>query len=369
MHQEHHGGQLMEAASEFGVSLDAFVDFSTNTNVFAPVVPLSTWEKWRDQIGRYPETDACGIRDQLARLHGCNADYILPTGGAIEALYLAARSFDQCRIGIVEPTFSDYHRAFQAADFKPGRIVLSREIWYEPISAWEQLLDPFDVVVLGNPNNPTGAIQTRKQWLALFEKWRARPKAWLVDEAFIEFVADHQQETLLPILGENQLLIVLRSLTKSWSIPGLRLGFLATSNAAWMERLRLMQPPWSVNGVAQAWSAEYLTATNQARLLAGLRELAKTKRLFEAGLSRIAGLCVYPSAANFLLIELLDSSLDAWLVYRELGRRGLLVRVCDSFHGMPKGRFIRVAVRTEEENNQLARELGEICISKNRRAA
>jgi threonine-phosphate decarboxylase len=369
MSQAFHGGRLSEAAREFGLSQDAFIDFSANTNVLAPVVPPAEWEKWRAQITRYPEADARSLRDQLACLHGVNADYILPTGGAIEALYLAARLFARCKIGIIEPAFSDYHRAFQAGGCEPERIVLARVDWHAPISAWEHMLDPFDVVVLGNPNNPTGALQTRKEWLAVLEKPWPRPKTWLLDEAFMEFVADHEQETLLPILSEYPSLIVLRSLTKSWRIPGLRLGFLVTSNAAWMERLRIMQPPWSINAVAQAWSAEYLTPANHAQLLAGLRGFEKTKDRFEAGLSRIAGLRIYPSAANFLLVELLDSSLDASRVCRELGRRGLLVRVCDSFHGIPKGRFIRVAVRTEEDNNLLARELAAICIALNRRAA
>ena len=369
MSQAFHGGRLSEAAREFGLSKDAFIDFSANINVLAPVVPPADWEKWRAQITCYPEADARSLRDQLACLNGVSTDHILPTGGAIEALYLAARLFARCRIGIIEPAFSDYHRAFQAAGCEPKRIALAHEMWHAPISAWEHLLHPFDVVVLGNPNNPTGALQTRGQLLALLEKPWPRSKTWLVDEAFMEFVAHHEQETLLPILGEHRPLIVLRSLTKSWRIPGLRLGFLATSNAAWMQRLRTMQPPWSINAVAQAWAAECLTPANHAQLLAGLREFSKTRDRFEAGLSRIAGLRVYPSAANFLLVELLDSSLDASRIYRELGRRGLLVRVCDSFHGMPKGRFIRLAVRTEEENNLLGRELTAICIALNRRAA
>jgi histidinol-phosphate/aromatic aminotransferase/cobyric acid decarboxylase-like protein len=136
-----------------------------------------------------------------------------------------------------------------------------------------------------------------------------------------------------------------------------------------MERLRAMQPPWSINVVAQAWSAECLTPANYARLLLGLSELRRAKERFEARLSRIAGLRVYPSATNFLLVELQSLSLDAARIYRELGRRGLLVRVCDSFHGLPKGRFIRLAVRTDEENNLLAQELAAICIALNRRAA
>ncbi len=369
MHQAYHGGRLVEAAREFGLSEDAFVDFSTNTNVFAPAVPLAVWEKWRDQIARYPESDASAIRNRLALLYNVDADHILPTAGAIEALYLAARIFAGHKVGIIEPAFSDYERAFRTAGSDWERIVLTREMWHAPASTLKHLLEPFDVVVLGNPNNPTGALRPRKQLLALVEKSWRRPKTWIVDEAFIEFVAGHEEESLLPVLSEYRSLIVVYSLTKTWNIPGLRLGFLATSNAAWMERLRMMQPPWSVNSVAQAWSAEYLTAENHARMLAGLCELRNTRSRFEAALSEIAGLRLYPAAANFLLIELLESSLDAWHLYRELGSHGLLVRVCDSFQGMPKGRFIRVAVRTEDENNRLARELASICIERNRRAA
>jgi len=369
MSQAFHGGRLPEAAREFGLPRDAFIDFSANINVLAPFVSPADWEKWRATITHYPEADARSLRGQLARLHGITADHILPTGGAIEALYLAARLFAGCKIGIVEPAFGDYHRAFQAAGCESERIALAHELWHAPINEWGHLLDPFDVVVLGNPNNPTGALQTRKQWLTLVEKPWTRPKRWVVDEAFIEFVEDHERETLLPILSEQRSLIVLRSLTKSWGIPGLRLGFLATSNLGWMERLRGMQPPWSINAVAQAWSAECLVPANHARLLVGLREFPKLKKRFETELSRIPGLRVYPSAANFLLVGLVGSSLEASRIYRELGRRGLLVRVCDSFHGMEKGRFIRLAVRTGEENNLLARELAAICAELNRRAA
>jgi len=369
MSQAFHGGRLPEAAKEFDRPCGSFVDFSANINVFAPMVTAVDWERWRAKIAVYPEADADTLRDQLSELYGINTGHILPAGGAIEALYLAARLFSGCKVGVVEPAFSDYYRAFEAAGRAPERITLSPAMWHVPIGGWKHLLDPFDVVVLGNPNNPTGALQPREQLAALFKETWTRPKTWLVDEAFIEFVADHGQETLLQLLDENNSLIVLRSLTKTWGIPGLRLGFLATSDAGWMGRLRAMQPPWSINAVAQAWAAEFLTATRHGQLLAGLREFPKIRGSFETGLRQIPGIRAYPSAANFLLVELLDASLEASRIYRELGRRGLLVRVCDSFHGMAKGRFIRLAVRTEVENQLLAKTLGAVCAELIREAA
>lgn len=369
MSQALHGGRLLDAAKEFGLPPHSFVDFSANINVLAPAVSPEDWETWRADVVRYPEADADGIRRRLAAVYRDNAEQLIPTAGAIEALYLAARLFGGCKTAIVEPAFGDYSRAFEAGGCEYSRIPLARQLWQAPASEWAHLLEPFDAVVLGNPNNPTGSLQARAELCRLLERVWKRPKCWIVDEAFIEFVADHKRETLLPVLDKYPSLIVLRSLTKSWAIPGLRMGFLATSNPVWLAQLRKMQPPWSINSVTEAWAASNLTPGNHARLLAGLRELQEARLRFAARLGQIAGLLVCPSTCNFLLVEITEPSLDAHSIYRELGRRGLLVRVCDSFYGMSRGRFIRLAVRTDAENNRLAEELEMICAGRARKAA
>ena len=89
-----------------------------------------------------------------------------------------------------------------------------------PAGQWSHLLDPFDVVVLGNPNNPTGSMQSRNELRRLFEMEWSRPKRWIVDEAFMEFAADHDGETLLSVIEQFPSLIVLRSLTKTLANPG-----------------------------------------------------------------------------------------------------------------------------------------------------
>jgi adenosylcobyric acid synthase len=353
--QAFHGGQLSKAARDFNLPPESFVDFSSNLNVFAPAVSASDWERWRTAITRYPQADAACLRDQLANVYNLDARHILPTAGAIDALYLAARIFHGRKVAIIEPAFGDYNRAFAAAGCAAERLALAREMWHAPATAaWAHLIEPFDVIVLGNPNNPTGSLQPRELLLQLFNTSLSCQKSWLVDEAFIEFVANQENETLLPVLKQNPSLIVVRSLTKSWCIPGLRLGFLATSNSAWLDRLRVIQPPWSANAVVEEWAAAFLTPEHHAQLLAGLRDLREIKSRFELELARIPGLRTHSSAANFLLVEITDASLSAAHIYRELGRRGLLVRVCDSFYAMPRGRFIRIAVRTEPENNRLA---------------
>ena len=349
MSQAFHGGQMERARREFG--REAFIDFSSNLNAFWPGIPAQDWSALREEIMQYPEPDARTLRRNLARLEGIDPQFLLPAAGATEALYLAARLFAEARIAIVEPAFADYHRAFVAAGCEPARIVLPPALWNAPATEWIGRLADMDVVVLGNPNNPTGAFQSRDALLELIDHPWARAKSWIIDEAFIEFAPDHSRESLLGAFARRSSVIVLRSLTKTWRIPGLRLGFLATSNAVWMARLEQMQPPWSVNAVAQAWSKTALTPEARAAMLARLAPLPAARAEFAAGLAAL-GHTVFPSAANFLLVELRDASASA--LYRALGRRGFLVRPCDSFYGLtPADAHLRLAVRWPAENNQL----------------
>jgi threonine-phosphate decarboxylase len=355
--QAFHGGQIRQAAERFGVPLESFVDFSSNVNVLAPAVTAADWERWMTEIYRYPEP--ADLIQRLASFYDVRAEHLLPTAGAIEALYLSARLFAGCRVAVIEPSFSDYSRAFSTIPCSVERILLTSELWASSIQDWADRLEPFDVIVLGNPNNPTGSFSSIADLTALFDRRWARPKHWIIDEAFIEFVTESERETLLNRLTDYPSLIVLRSLTKSWRIPGLRFGFLATAGP--IEELERIQPPWSVNGVVQAWASQFLRYERRSEYLASLRMLVTLREDFQARLRLIPGITVYPSAANFLLLELTDAGLHAEQVYFKLGCRGILIRVCDSFYGMPKGRFLRVAIRTASENRKLVEVLSEIC--------
>ena len=367
MSQAFHGGGVRQAAEQFGLPADSFIDFSSNVNILAPRVAAVDWEQWSSEIGRYPEPDSQSLSEQLARFYHVSADHILPTAGAIEALYLSARLFAGCKVAVLEPAFSDYSRAFSGLPCSLERIFLEPDLWDRPATAWADRLEPFDVVVLGNPNNPTGSFQPLNELIELFDRRWIRPKRWIVDEAFIEFVAGSEHETLLGQLTNYPFLIVLRSLTKSWRIPGLRLGFLAT--AGQVEQLRQMQPPWSVNGVVQAWAKHFLVEDRRTEYSASLQTLTQLREDFQKNLGRIPGIRVHSSAANFLLLELTDLSLDATRIYIGLGYRGILVRVCDSFYGMPKDRFLRVAVRSAFENNRFVDALSAVCANLIGRAA
>jgi len=362
-----HGGRLSDAEREFGLARDQFIDFSSNLNVFAPSISAVEWESWATQIARYPETDSEALRHRVAAFYRVGVEHVLPTSGATEGLYLAARLFAGCKVAIIEPGFSDYSRSFDAVACERRHVTLPRALWFEPIEKWAHFLEPFDVVVIGNPNNPTGSFQRKAGFIRLFGKRWQRPKSWVIDEAFLEFVEDAENETLLPVVEEFPSLLIVRSLTKSWRIPGLRLGFLVTAGS--IDRLRRMQPPWTVNGLAEAWSETFLVNERRAELALSLEALRIEKRRLAKQLNEVPGIRCHCGAANFLLVELSSGLLEAQTLYKELGQRGLLVRVCDSFRGMAPGRFVRLAVRTSTENDRLVRELSVLCEQKMRRIA
>ncbi len=345
MSQAFHGGRLREAQLKFGRS--DFLDFSVNTNAFlqAPAPPPSV-PLW-DAISRYPDADAAALTQRLSLLHGVEPAHILPTAGAIEALYLATRLFAGHQAVVFQPAFADYARACTAA----GVQVRTASLLPDPpsVDSVVETLHGADVVLLGNPNNPTGRLFSN---LAKYLRAPALSHlAWIIDEAFIEFVPEPERHSLLQNLASHPNVIVLRAMTKSWSVPGLRLGFAATSNPVWMRQLRAWQPPWSVNGVAETWALTHLTPERQTQLLTGLRQLPEAREELATGISALPGLEALPSDANFLLVHTSLQSSDE--LFEKLGQQGFIVRICHGFEHLDQDRYVRVAVRSRADNARL----------------
>ena len=203
------------------------------------------------------------------------------------------------------------------------------------------------MVLLGQPNNPTGLMLDPAR-LREFAAGHLET-LFVVDEAFADFVADYP--TLMRDLPAN--VVVLRSMTKFFAIPGLRLGF-AVASPDMAARMREHLLPWSVNALAQAAGAAVLADRDYADR--SRRFVREQRDSLAAGLGAIPGLFVYPGCANFLLVRLNRSDIDAPALAARLIGRGVAIRVCDNYPGLD-GRFFRVAVRTPQENARLLEEL------------
>ncbi|HXF57732.1 MAG TPA: Rv2231c family pyridoxal phosphate-dependent protein CobC [Actinomycetota bacterium] len=294
-----------------------------------------------ERISSYP--DEAEATAALAERHARRPEEVLPLNGAAEASWLLAAALRPRRAVVVHPTFTEPEAALRAQ----GRIVMRAFRDPETFALDPATVpDDADLVVLGNPNNPTGNLEAARTIEAL-----ARPgRVLVVDEAFMEFCPG-EPESLASRTGLPGLVVV-RSLTKLWSLPGLRAGYLLAP-AGLVARLQEVRQPWPVNAPALAAMVACARAEDEARKRA--EEVAEAREVLAARLAEIPGLRVWPSAANFLLLRVPDGSglHDALLVRR------VAVRPAGTFPGLTPD-HLRVSVRRPEENERLVEAMREV---------
>lgn len=342
----HHGAHSAAAARELGVRPGGFLDFSQNINPLgAPPRAIEAAHRALDtEVGRYPDPGYPELRGALADYLGVSADVVVPTNGGAEAIFLAARaSGDGGRALIPEPTFSEYAAAVRAAGMEPvSRIFRCPGSRFRPELDMLDDLEGFTAVFLCNPNNPTGDALPRDVVLRIASRAGESGATLIVDEAFADFAPGI---SVADAVGEG--LYVARSFTKFFAVPGLRLGALLCPDP---EKVRALQPSWSVNAVAAAAGA--VAARDLAFIRESVSEVERLRRQLSDALGQLPGLRVFPGTANFLLARGPEG------IVERLARRGVLVRGCEPFEGLGPGYF-RVAVRGPEENRKLLAALRE----------
>ena len=351
MEQHRHGGNLQQLATASGKLQREILDFSANINPLGPPEWLrSVISSHVSALVHYPDPDALMLIDAVAAHYKIPADEILVGNGSTEILYLLPRALPKARAVIPVPAYADYERAADLSGLSVEKVFLKEHQGFRlDVAQLESKLKGDELVFLGQPNNPTGLPCDVQALRDLVGKHPAT--VFIVDEAFADFVEG------LDRLASNRPanVVVLCSLTKFYAIPGLRLGC-AMADRTTAEKVRRTMPPWTVNTLAQAVGVAALQDadyTKQTRTL--LRHL---RERLTAELLAIPSLTVYPGAANFLLLRLDRTDIDAPTLARRLLAKGLAIRVCDNFDGLD-ARFFRLAVRTEEENLRLCQALSE----------
>jgi L-threonine-O-3-phosphate decarboxylase len=323
-----------------------------------PPSAIATIQSHLGDLKAYPDPQYRDLRSALGEFHQISPDYILPGNGAAELLTWACRELAALDVTLlVTPAFSDYQRALKAFN----ATVL--ECRLEPLAngQWElgQTLashthEGFFAhktagLLLNNPHNPTGALFLAE----VVSDFLTNGRLVVVDEAFMDFLPADQQ-SVIDLVLEHPNLVVLRSLTKFYSLPGLRLGY-AIAHPDRLKRWQEWRDPWSVNALAAAAGAVIVkdTAFQQQTW----QWLAAAKPLLFQGLSALPGLQPSPGAANFLLVKSARSVVQ--LQTELLKQHQIMIRDCLSFSELGD-RYFRVAIRTEAENQRLLDGLSQI---------
>ena len=343
--RHHHGGNLRLLSQTAGLPADQLLDFSANINPLGPPDWLRPLIESRiSDLIHYPDPDATELVEAIATLHRIPADQILVGNGATELLHLLPRALGCSSLLLPVPSYADYEEPARLSGLSIQQLPLSPDTGFvlDPIGL-VPFLKPAQLVLLGQPNNPTGRTFDAEALRRIAVEHPAT--LFVVDESFIGFTDGSQ--SLQQNRPEN--ILILTSLTKLYAIPGLRLGYL-TGAAKHIQQLKNYLPNWTVNSLAQAVGVravqdmDYLQQTRS--FVSGQRES------LVALLSNLPGLTVYPGEANFLLLRLDHPTLDAQQLADQALQQGIALRVCGNFSGLD-GRYFRVAVRTEAEQQRL----------------
>jgi threonine-phosphate decarboxylase len=271
--------------------------------------------------------------------------------GSSELISLLPRALSISRALVIGPTFSEYARAIDLHGGTVTALLANRTERYRPpvkeaIEALRRGAASFDAVYLCNPNSPTGQAVDPDAVSELAAAAHDRGAWAVIDETFVDYC---EERSVMPRLAACPRMIVLRSFTKFYALPGLRIGYAAGHEDA-IRRLGALQAPWSVNAPAQHAALASLRDAPYARRSRSFM-VRERPRLVD-GLTAIPGVSVYPSAANFLLVELPGPR--SGVIVDRLREQGIVVRDCSTVPGITRG-TIRIAVRSAAENARLLR--------------
>ena len=325
------------------------LDFSANINPFGiPEIVRKAAVEAIDECNAYPDPYCRKLRQRLAEEEKIPDGWILCGNGAADLIYSFAYSLPKDKpVLIVSPTFSEYETALSAAGIKADYFMLSeRNGFVLDDSILSIDFSKYSALFICTPNNPTG-ITVRPELLTKLAETGVR---LFCDMCFMDLTSSPQLYDVPELLRKYPDLVVLKAFTKSFAIPGLRLGYALCSDGKLMAAMAEKSPCWNVSIPAQAAGCAALSCKDW---------LSDCVKKIEAERDRIAGelesigLKVYPGEANFLLLYS-DKNL-----YSSLLERGIMVRDCSNYKGLQKG-FIRIATRRKEENDQLLAVIKEV---------
>ncbi|HEY9486260.1 MAG TPA: histidinol-phosphate transaminase [Nitrososphaeraceae archaeon] len=336
------------------------IDFSSNVNPLG--ISRQVLKEIRKNIKQishiYPDSKCNLLKKNIADYteHGIDKDWISVGNGATELIHNFARAVSLKNSIIIYPTFCEYELASKRCGMKIDYIPLSKKLQIQANLVIEKSkINPNSLIFICNPNNPTGQVNTDmiKKILNCIDSSKT---ILLLDESFIEFLNDIGRKSLISKIKEYKNLAILRSMTKSYGLAGLRLGYLI-AHPHLIQKLKSFQIPWSVNGIAQI--AGIAALKDQLHISRAKKIIQKERNYMYKTLNKKESyIHALRSDVNFFLIKLKNINSIAYQKTL-LNIHGILVRDCSSFTGMSTD-FIRVAVRTHRDNVTLLKAIYDI---------
>ena len=358
-----HGGDLDIISRRYSIPKEEIVNYSGNVNPLGlPQSVKSILSEHLDAICDYPDVSYLKLRQAIASYTGADPESILVGNGSTELISTYIKTLAPKSSIIISPAYSEYQREIELTG---GRIelfpLLEEEDFVLNLDRLKQkITDGTDLVVLCNPNNPTGSCVTADRLRELLDHLQAHGGYLMVDETYIEFAEDVSAVSAMPLTHEYSNLFIIRGTSKFFACPGLRLGYSACTDSALRERAADFKDPWSVNSYAELAGCvmftdkEFISQTR--KLITSERERIKNE------LRKVAQIKLYDSQSNFFLFKLLTDKVTAGEIFERLIAKKLLVRDCSTFPYLD-GHYIRFCILMPEQNDTLIKEIKNILLS------
>lgn len=323
-------------------------DFSVSINPLGmPQSVEAALHRAAGRCGSYPDIEAQALKKAVGGMLAVPQEYLLFGNGASELLMAAAHGIKPKKTVISAPSFYGYEYAAKAVDSHILYYELKRENGFAVTeNILEALTEDVELLILANPNNPTGRLIEKSVGMALLRHCEEKGIYVVLDECFIEFCGGNH--TMLPEIEQFEHLILVRAFTKIFAIPGVRSGYLICKNKPLLAQIAAQLPEWNLSCFAQEAGCACAEETEFVTETAGY---VRRERAFVEQELRRKGFRVFPSEANFVLIYRDESGYESSL-YEQLLKQGILIRDCANFRGLGRG-FYRIAVKNREENRRL----------------
>lgn len=347
-----HGGNIYRLKREGKGEL---LDYSSNIN------PLGVPESFKkaiienfDILEKYPDPDYVELRENIGRYNKVDVKNIIAGNGATEILFLYMKAMKPKKTLIISPSFAEYKRALESVGSEIIHYPLLEENNYNlDIESFLKEVPKCDLVVICNPNNPTGSFISLENIKKINDVLSEKGIKLFIDEAFIEFIRGWEDMT--SVLLENKNIFVMRALTKFFAVPGVRLGYGITYDEEIMKKMEKYKEPWSVNSFADIagkimlWDKEYIEATENW--------IEEEKKWFYEESCKIENIKTFKTNVNFILVKLLKK--NSSVVRDEMIEKGVVVRDASNFMFLNE-QYIRLAIKNRENNIKVLQALKEV---------
>lgn len=338
-----HGGNAKEISRKNKIQYEKIIDFSANINPLGmPGSVKKAIIEGIDEVEKYPDITYFELKCAIGEFEKISKDNLILGNGAAEVLFNVVRGINPQNTLILAPTFSEYEEATRAIN---GNIIYYKLKEKNDFYIKEDILDyityDLDLIFICNPNNPTGVITGKE----LLEKILIKAKEYgvklVIDESFLDFIEGSL--SMISYVNEYENLIIIKSLTKFFAVPGIRIGYGICSDTSLKEVIEKTSPAWNINILAEI--ATKVGIKDENYINKSIKFIRKEKEYLYNELKEIKGLKVYEPSVNFILLK----TLNKINLKNELLKNNILIRSCNNYQGLDDD-YYRVAVRTHEEN-------------------